>query len=105
MIKTRLYCGLETKTGPKIIKTQVDVFLKTVVGSRFEGFTIYYVDGFWNSTKENSMVIEMIHENSIHENSAIDIIAEAYCKRFDQQAVLRTDEKINVRLITCTITK
>ena len=59
--------------------------IETIVNKYFPGFTIYKGQGFWRCQKENSLVIEIITDDT---DIKINKIAKEIKTKNKQQAVL-----------------
>jgi hypothetical protein len=91
---TRMYFGLSSPEGD-ISETQFRTFLDSAVTPRFpDGLTVYQAYGQWSDSgggtavKESSMVVEIVHTDTPHADSAIDRITGSYRAAFQQQSVL-----------------
>jgi hypothetical protein len=77
-------------------------FVATVITPRFpEGLTSWPAAGQWRNDagqleKENSYVLQLVHEDSPQAEKAIQEVVSAYKIQFHQRAVLRT------RMMTCS---
>ncbi len=60
-----------------------------IVGARFQGFTILDSTGYWNGTRETSIVIEVVANPS--DRAAIHEVARAIKAHNAQAAVLVTE--------------
>ncbi len=103
MIETKLYLGLSRKWGPNITKKEIGMFLALCVTPRFEGYTLYDATRSWQGDREDTIVLEIIHDdlNTDRGRSANDIqnIARSYCLLFDQDCVLKVERWIRSELV------
>jgi hypothetical protein len=100
-IKTELYCGMNRPGGGTVSTEEWQRFLDDIVTPRFEeGLTV--LDGYgqyWSRTQgfvqEATKILVLIHPDSAETDATIDYIRRVYCKRFDQEAVLRVDVRVD----------
>jgi hypothetical protein len=97
MVETRLYLGMAMPTG-SVSEQQLRAFIDSEVATRWkEGFTVLSGEGLWYSEtrkiteREPSRVLIRLHDGSPGARADIEAIRAAYIKRFNQDAVLRTD--------------
>lgn len=95
VLADRLFCGLSIPGGGAVPEAEWRAFLAEEVTPRFrDGFTIWLAEGQWRGpdgqvVREPSLVIEIIHRPDLRVEEDIVAVAEAYKKRFRQDAVLR----------------
>jgi len=98
MLKSTMYFGRKVVwkdyTG-KTIEDQVTqmnwiAFLEQVVEKHFSGYTWYDANGVWMGEREETFVLEIIHEKASEHASAIAAIAGEYRKLFNQDSVAIT---------------
>ena len=99
MIETKLYLGLGRKSGPDVTMKHIIAFLAICVTPRFSGFTVYDTVGYWKGTEENSVVLEILHDQGALERNHIQNIARTYCYMFDQDCVLKVEREVNSTLV------
>ncbi len=107
MIRTELYFGRSVPGHPDVLASaglteyvsdsQVGRFLRQSVATRFDGFTVAYVEGFWRGEREDSIVVTILHNASAQDDTRIEDIRDAYRAAFAQQSVLRVDSVASVR--------
>ncbi|MBN1270126.1 MAG: DUF3574 domain-containing protein [Kiritimatiellae bacterium] len=100
-IKTELYFGLSKPDG-LVTEEEFQSFVDDFVTPRFEeGLTILNADGQYmgevrDLVKEKSKVVILIHEDTPQASKTIEFIRAAYRRRFQQESVLRTTERVEV---------
>jgi len=72
--------------GDSVSDEQLNDFLKEIVSTKFRGFSLMHLDGYWNGQADKSFVLEII--TSEDNAPFITAIASAYCSLFSQDAVL-----------------
>jgi len=103
-LETKLFMGLSKSGSGAVSKHEWDKFVAENFVSRFpNGFTIVETTGYWrdkNTTAtvyENGKQVVILHEATPGNEVIINEIAEKYRSRFDQQSVLISSSKANVR--------
>lgn len=103
-LETKLFMGLSRSGGGAVSKHEWDKFVTDNFVSRFpDGFTIVETTGYWRheNTKatiyENGKQVVILHEATPDNETMINEIAEKYRSQFDQQSVLISSSKANVR--------
>ena len=92
-IVERMYFGMNTPDGV-VSERSWKTFLNEEITSRFpEGLTIFDSQGQWrgnsgNIERENSKVVEIVHDDSEINSKSVADIAKAYKDKFQQEAVL-----------------
>lgn len=71
----------------KVSNLDLDNFVQDEVLTRFDSFTIAFCEGYWKGKVEDVCVITIVSED-YYDAININKIAEAYKKRFYQDAVL-----------------
>ncbi len=101
-IETRLYLGRSLRDGGAVDEFGWNRFLKEAVTPAFPaGFTVLHGQGQYRGrsgriVSENTAVLVLIHRDTDEENRKADSIRREYIRRFDQEAVLKTSERISV---------
>ncbi len=91
----RLYFGRNIGDTGQVSDADWRAFLAEIVTPRFPaGLTAWPAQGQWRGESgvivhEDSFVLELLHPGGADDEAAIEEIAEAYKRRFDQEAVLR----------------
>jgi len=103
-LETKMFMGLSRSGSGAVSKHDWDKFVAENFVSRFpNGFTIVETTGYWRdkNTKatvyENGKLIVILHEATPGKEMMINEIAETYRSRFDQQSVLISSNRANVR--------
>jgi hypothetical protein len=103
-IETKLFMGLSTSRGAAVSRREWDKFVTdNFVVSFPDGFTIVETTGYWqdrvtkSTVYENGKQIVILHEATPDNETIINEIAEKYCSQFDQQSLLISSSKANVR--------
>jgi hypothetical protein len=102
--RTELYFGRDRPNGSVVSDDEWNEFLDREVTTRFpEGFTVLdglgqYKDKSGSIIRENSKVIVFLYPRKARKaaGTRIDEIRAAYCKRFDQESVMRIDFRRSV---------
>jgi hypothetical protein len=97
--RTELYFGFGKKDGTEVTEEEWSKFLADEVTSRFpDGFTVVSATGQYrgaNGTivREHSRVLILLYSKKDRPQAdrKIEAIRTAYCKRFEQESVLRVD--------------
>jgi hypothetical protein len=90
---SRLYLGQDTPAG-EVTELQWQRFVEDVVTPSFPvGFTVFDAKGQWRANdgttqKENTRVLEIVHDNSPLVEARVRALAHAYKRIFAQQSVL-----------------
>jgi hypothetical protein len=99
-VSDRLFCGLSIADGGVVSQAELDAFIAEEVATRFpDGFTVWRAQGHWQGGNEESLVIEIVRPRDAQTDAKVRAIAEAYRKRFRQQAVLRVTMPARMELI------
>lgn len=101
--RTELFLGLARPRGPEVTEAEWAAFLSREVTPRFpRGLTVLSARGQWlqdgRVVREPSRVLVLLHESTAETERNIEAIRAAYMRQFDQQAVLRVDAVVRVRL-------
>ena len=100
-VQERLFFGLNGPQG-EIPDAEWEAFVETVVTPRFPaGLTIVEATGQWQGrdkrvSRENSRVLEIIHEDSVDASRRIAEIASEYKTRYRQESVLIARGRVEV---------
>ena len=99
MSRTELFFGLSRSGQPDVSEAEFQSFLETEVTPRFpQGYTVLNAEGRWRDVdtgvtiKEPSRILVLIYSPSAESAHQIENIRTTYKNRFNQQAVLRTDD-------------
>ncbi len=101
-LRTELYLGLSRHNAPDIAPAQFQAFLDSEVTPRFpDGYTVVDAQGRWRDSAgrivtEPSRVIILLHPEDADADRKIDEIRDAYKHEFDQESVLRVDDRERV---------
>ena len=93
-LRTELYFGL-SKTGGEVSDQEWQQFVADEITPRFpQGLTILGAYGQWQNASgviqnEQSRVMVLLHSPDAHVNEKIEALRSVYCRKFDQEAVLR----------------
>jgi hypothetical protein len=104
--RTELYFGMDRKGGGEVTPEQWTKFLLDEVTPRFpDGLTVFDAAGQFRSAsgaivKEKSRVIVLLYRRDQRKTASqkIDEIRAAYCRRFDQESVMRIDFRRSVEV-------
>jgi hypothetical protein len=104
--RTELYFGMDKPAGGEITAEEWDKFLADEVTLRFpDGLTVVAASGQFRSAsgtivKEKSRVIILLYRKKDRDAAGrkIDEIRAAYCKKFDQESVMRIDFRRSVEV-------
>ena len=97
-VRTELFFGL-SRPGGRITQRQFDRFVDDVVTPRFpDGLTIIAGDGQFRLAdgeiiEERSKLLVLLHPGEEVDSKEIEEIRGEYIDQFEQQSVLRTDER------------
>ena len=95
VVSDRLFFGRNIPSGGTVSDSAWAVFLADVVTPRFpSGFTVWRTEGQWRDAdgtiaREPGFVLEVDHPDGQPPDSTFANIAQEYCRRFRQEAVLR----------------
>jgi hypothetical protein len=101
-IVERLYFGRSIPGGGTVSDEEWAAFLAEVVTPRFpSGLTVWHAEGQWREqsghiAKEPTVVVELIHPPGPEMEKAIQDIVREYRRRFRQEAVMRTRDRLDV---------
>lgn len=102
-VETKLFMGL-SKSGGAVSRRNWDKFVTDNFVPGFpDGFTIVETTGYWRDKNtratvyENGKQVVILHEATPGNETMINEIAEKYRAQFDQQSVLISSSKANVR--------
>jgi hypothetical protein len=102
-IDDRLYFGRSIPGGGLVSDSAWAGFLRDVVTPRFPaGLTAWRAQGQWRGdsgviVREESFVVELIHDDDAAVDAAIDAIIESYRKAFGQESVMLVRTPARVR--------
>jgi len=100
--RTELLFGLSRLSGPNISESEFQAFLDTEVTPRFpDGLTLLsgngqFRDSAGNTIREGSKVLILLYPFSKHRSKLVDEVRDAYKTAFQQESVLRVDERLCV---------
>ncbi|HEY3249497.1 MAG TPA: DUF3574 domain-containing protein [Ignavibacteria bacterium] len=101
--KTELYFGLSKPDGRNVTNEEFLAFTDTVISKFFpEGFSVINLDGKWydpekqKTISEESRLVVRLSKMNDEVSANIDTIRAKYKRYFNQQAVLRVDQKVDV---------
>lgn len=103
-VADRLYLGGASPSGP-ISEPEWERFVAEVVTPLFpNGLTLWRARGQWREvdgriTREEVLIIEVLHSGGAQQDARLDQIALAYRQRFSQEAVLRSTARVNARFV------
>ena len=98
LVRTELFFGL-SRPGGRITERQFDRFVDDEVTPRFpDGLTVLSGDGQFRLAdgeivEERSKLLILLHAGEDVDSKEIEEIRAAFIYRFDQQSVLRADER------------
>ena len=99
LTRTELFLGLSKPGGGTVSLDEFKAFLDAEVTPRFpDGYSVIPAEGRWRDAAsgitlvEQSRIIMILHEPTAEAEQKIEAIRDAYKKRFNQDAVLRTDD-------------
>lgn len=102
MTQSTLYFGLNRPAGPEITATEWQQFVDNDVTPRFrEGLTVFNANGQWlgkdgKLAREPSKALMLIHISDAESNNNIEKLRSIYKSRFNQDSVMRVDQKVCV---------
>ena len=104
--RTDLYFGLSIPGGGQVSPEQWQRFSDSIVSPRFPGgYTEGNVSGKWRDTEshltitERTKVLTFIGKKSKTRQMNLDSLIQIYKREYQQQAVLRTDARVRLRLV------
>lgn len=96
-IKTELYFGLSNADGA-ISADEWKQFKSETIDNVIDGYTLINSEGYWTSSdstfNEKSILLIYIHDDTSDESKKIDSLVITYKRKFRQESVLRTDQKV-----------
>lgn len=101
-IHDTLYLGTGRPGGGVVTAEEWTQFLATVVTPRFpQGLTVFEVSGQWQGAdgaivRETTHVLQLVHAD--RDAEPVAAIAQAYKRRFQQEAVLRVSSPVCMSL-------
>ncbi len=102
-MRTELYFGRNIPTGGTVSDAQWQQFLNDYVTPAFpDGLTVLDASGQWKDTQsgqiiqEKSNVLILIHDHTTTQDSLIETLRNHYKRLFEQQSVMRVDQKVKV---------
>ncbi|HYR30122.1 MAG TPA: DUF3574 domain-containing protein [Thermoanaerobaculia bacterium] len=105
-VADRLFCGLTIPGGGgEVTEEQWRAFVREEVTPRFpDGLTLWRAEGQWREqdgeiVREPVLIIEILHRHSLAIDGEINAIAEAYKRRFQQEAVMRVTTPARLEFI------
>ena len=105
-LRTDLYFGLSIPGGGNVSASQWQQFSDSIVSPKFpEGYTEGNVSGKWRDTEthvtitEHTKVLTFIGKKTKMRQSNLDSLIQFYKRQYQQQAVLRTDARVRLRLV------
>jgi hypothetical protein len=98
-VMTTLYFGLTRPGGTVIADAEWQSFVEQEVVPRFPaGFTVLNGEGAWReqqqTIREPTRLIVVIRRGTAELDAAIDALRAAYCRRFNQESVMRVDQDV-----------
>ena len=98
-VSDRLFCGRSIPGGGTVSDAELAAFVDEIVEPRFPvGFTMWSARGEWRGGGEDVIVFEFIHPRLEERDRAVREIADAYRRRFRQEAVLRVTTPARMEL-------
>lgn len=101
-MQTTLWFGLSRPHGSNISASAWQNFVNNDVTPRFkEGLSVYDAKGQWmgddgHLARENSKALMLIHAADKESNQKIEQLRQIYKQRFQQESVMRVDQKVCV---------
>lgn len=100
MIRTQLYFGLtigNTESLPVrvIHRKHFWGFVNREIAKKFEGFTVQSADGYWKGQHEKVMIVTIVSEMTPNQNAWVEMIRDSYMRSFEQESVMRIDDKLD----------
>ncbi|WP_299999481.1 DUF3574 domain-containing protein [uncultured Cedecea sp.] len=102
MTQSTLYFGLNRPAGSEITATEWQGFVDNDVTPSFrEGLTVFNANGQWlgndgKLARESSKALMLIHSGDAESNNNIEKLRGIYQSRFNQDSVMRVDQKVCV---------
>lgn len=97
--QSTLYFGLNRPKGPPVTAAEWQQFVDGEITPRFrDGLTIFNASGQWlgnngELAKEPSKAVMLIHATDAESSHKIEALRRLYQSRFDQESVMRVDQK------------
>ncbi|HEX4600382.1 MAG TPA: DUF3574 domain-containing protein [Gemmatimonadales bacterium] len=101
-VEDRLYFGRDCASGCSVSDADFTAFLNEVVTPRFPGgLTVWRAVGRWRDStgtvvREDSFVLDLVHDEAAAADVAIRDIVDAYKRRFHQTSVLLVRQGVRV---------
>lgn len=89
-VKTLCF-GMNIGSTGKVSKQDWEEFKTTEITPRFPGFTEREVKGHWEGKAEDSIELVIACPNNADNERKLKEIRQAYCKRFQQDSVMKTN--------------
>ena len=96
--ETRLFLGVDIPDGETVTEKDFGSFLSECVTLFFPGFTVTTGTGYWNGEPEGVRVLTVLH-NGGRDIGELECIAEAYTRKYNQEAVLVVHVDVSGRLV------
>jgi hypothetical protein len=99
-VRDELYFGMRKRDATLVTEAEWQAFVDTVVTPRFpQGLTVLTGDGQWHPqagplVREPTKILILIHRGGPDAERRIREIATIYCRRFDQQSVMRVRDPV-----------
>ena len=93
MIRTRYYVGLSTSDGLEVSREIQDKVTRTVADAYGGGCTCYHAIGYWQGTREGSLILEALSEDT-PERPIPEVLAAVLAQLAEQSSVLWTAERV-----------
>lgn len=99
LVSDRLAFGQSIPGGGTVTKAEWERFMREAVAPHFpSGLTVWRAEGQWagsrGTVREPVMVVEVVHPMGQPSETVFKRIADEYCRRFRQDAVLRTTSPV-----------
>jgi len=94
-VEETLYFGRERPAGGEVSDAEWARFVEATVAPAFpDGFTTWEAQGAWRGNdgrlvREGSQVLMVVHAGDASSDERVRLVADAYRKQFEQEAVLR----------------
>ena len=104
-VRDELYFGMRKADGGIVGEAEWQAFVDAVVTPRFrEGLTVLtgygqYLASNGELVREPSKVLILVHEGGPDAERGIREIAAEYCRRFEQEAVMRVTDRVRARVL------
>ena len=82
-----LYFGTARTGGAAVSEAEWKAFVDDTITPRWQGFTEWTAEGHWQTQREVTHVVQMVHPHGSGVEKDIAEIIAAYKQRFDQQSV------------------